>query len=311
MRPPKILTHYTENADIIWYHGDTLDFLATVPDNSVQLVVSSPPYNIGKEYESVQQSLETYIEGQQIVLEELYRVLKPEGSLCWQVGTYVKQREVFPLDIYYYQILKSVGFQLRNRVIWKFGHGLHAKHRFSGRYETLLWWTKTGDYKFNLDPLRIPQKEPTKRAYQGEKIGKLTSHPLGKNPSDVWQIITRDWEECVWDIPNVKSNHPEKTIHPCQFPIELAERCVLAFTDEGDRVLDPYAGVGSTIIAALLHERQAMGAEKEHKYSAIAKRRIDDLHRGVLAIRPIERPIFNPEIVADKGIPPPKQARKI
>src|SRR5262249_49329720 len=154
--------------------------------------------------------------------------------VCWQVGNFVEKGEIFPLDIFFYDIFKDAGFKLRNRVIWHFEHGLHATRRLSGRYETILVFSKTDDYKFRLDSVRVPAKYPGKRAFKGSKRGQPSGNPLGKNPSDVWSIVERDWDRLVWDVPNVKANHPEKTEHPCQFPVELVERCVLAFTDEGD-----------------------------------------------------------------------------
>ncbi|MEO0250535.1 MAG: site-specific DNA-methyltransferase, partial [candidate division WOR-3 bacterium] len=212
----------------------------------------------------------------------------------WQVGNFVEDGEVYPLDILYYPIFKRLGMKLRNRIIWKFGHGLHASKRFSGRYETILWFTKSDRYVFNLDAVRIPAKYPGKRHYKGPNRGKPSGHPLGKNPSDVWEIVVRDWEELVWDVPNVKSNHPEKTIHPCQFPIELVERCVLALTNEGDWVFDPYMGVGSALIAALMHNRRAMGCEKEAAYVEIARQRIEDYFNGTLRYRPLGKPVYQP-----------------
>jgi adenine-specific DNA-methyltransferase len=184
--------------------------------------------------------------------------------------------------------------KLRNRIVWKFGHGLHASRRFSGRYETILWFTKSDHYVFNLDAVRVPAKYPGKRHFKGPNKGKPSGNPLGKNPSDVWEILVRDWEELVWDIPNVKANHPEKTIHPCQFPIELVERSVLALTNEGDWVFDPYMGVGSALIAALMHDRRAMGCEKEAAYVEIARQRILDYFNGVLRYRPLGKPVYQP-----------------
>ena len=107
----------------------------------------------------------------------------------------------------------------------------------------MLWFTKTDSYTFNLDSVRVPSKYPGKTNYKpGKHYGLPSGNPLGKNPSDIWKIVQRDWESALWNIPNVKANHPEKTIHPCQFPIELVERCVLALTNKGDRVLDPFSG---------------------------------------------------------------------
>jgi DNA modification methylase len=157
-----------------------------------------------------------------------------------------------------------------------------------------LWFTKSDAYTFHLDPVRVPSKYPGKTHFKGKKRGQPSGNPLGKNPSDFWTVVVRDWETALWEIPNVKANHPEKTLHPCQFPIELVERCVLAFTSEGDRVLDPFSGVGSALLAALRHNRRAVGCEKEAQYIEIAKRRIADLHSGKLGYRPLGKPVHKP-----------------
>jgi len=285
--------NFRPEAEIVIFSGDVIDFLAQLPANSVTLIVTSPPYNLGKEYEN-RVAIEQYLRAQARVIAQLYRVLREDGSICWQVGNFVESGEVYPLDILYYPIFKELGMKLRNRIIWKFGHGLHASRRFSGRYETILWFTKSDHYVFNLDAVRIPAKYPGKRHFKGPNRGKPSGNPLGKNPSDVWEIVVQDWEELVWDIPNVKSNHPEKTIHPCQFPIELVERCVLALTNENDWVLDPYMGVGSALIAAVMHNRRALGCEKEAEYVAIARQRLLDYLNGTLRYRPLGKPVYQP-----------------
>ena len=290
---PSIKTKYDEDATVVLHHGDVSELLETLPERCVRLIVTSPPYNLGKEYER-RVSIEKYLDSQAQTIQQLYRVLADDGSICWQVGNYVENGEVYPLDIFYYRIFKDLGMQLRNRIIWRFGHGLHASRRFSGRYETLLWFTKDKSYVFNLDDVRIPAKYPGKRHYKGPKKGQISGNPKGKNPSDMWEIVVHDWDCEIWDIPNVKSNHPEKTIHPCQFPIELVERCVLALTNEGDWVMDPYAGVGSALIAAIKQNRSAMGAEKESEYVDIARTRIEALFNGTLPIRPIGKPVYQP-----------------
>ena len=205
--------------------ADNLDFMAGLGDESVQLVVTSPPYTLGKEYE--QNSGSSWADGlaeslsrQTRVAAEAMRVLAPSGSLCWQTGSTVRDGEIVPIDSLLYAGFKALGLKLRNRIIWHFGHGLHCSRRLSGRYEVVCWWTKGDDYKWNLDPIRVPSRNPRKRHFKGPNIGRLSGNPLGKNPAD------------VWDIPNVKHNHPEKTAHPCQFPLELAERLVLALTDQ-------------------------------------------------------------------------------
>lgn len=291
--PKKIADHFDPDADIVLYHGDVSDFVATVPDSSVSLIITSPPYNLGKEYEN-RVSIGRYLDAQAQIIAELYRMLKDNGSICWQVGNFVKNGEVYPLDILYYDIFKGLGLHLRNRIVWRFGHGLHASKRFSGRYETILWFTKSDDYVFNLDAVRVPSKYPGKRHYKGPKKGQLSGNPLGKNPSDVWEFLVEEWEAAWWDIPNVKSNHPEKTIHPCQYPIALVERCVLALTGERDWVFDPYVGVGTSLIAGIMHNRRVMGSEQESRYVNIARERLQAYFNGVLPYRPLGKPVYQP-----------------
>jgi DNA modification methylase len=289
----KIHTEFANDSRIVLHHGDSLEFLKTVPDNSINLIVTSPPYNIGKDYEE-KVALKTYLKNQEIIIKQLYTKLKNEGSVCWEVGNYVNNGEIYPLDIHFYDIFKGLGMKLRNRIVWHFGHGLHCKNRFSGRYETILWFTKTDNYVFNLDSIRVPAKYPGKRAYKGPNKGKLSGNPLGKNPSDVWKILENDWATAFWEFPNVKSNHPEKTIHPCQFPIELVERCILALTNKGDFILDPFCGVGTTLIAGLKHSRKVIGVDKELKYIKIAKQRILQFFDGSLKFRPLGKKLYQP-----------------
>lgn len=274
-------------------NGESQIVLKEFEDGKFDLIITSPPYNIGKSYET-KTSIETYLATQEEIIIELIRVLSDRGSICWQVGNYVNNGEIFPLDIYYYQIFKKYGLKLRNRIIWHFGHGLHASNRFSGRYETLLWFTKNDNYIFNLDSVRVKSKYPGKLHFKGPNKGKPSGNPLGKNPSDIWEILVQDWETCLWNIPNVKSNHPEKTIHQCQFPIELVDRCVLALTNTGSWVLDPFAGVGSTIISAIKNKRNGIGIEKEVDYCQIAEQRIKDFKEGKLKLRPMDKPIYVP-----------------
>ena len=283
----------------VYANEDALTFLKKQKNQSIDLIITSPPYNIGKEYETVT-SLREYLDNIKPILEEIVRVLSDKGSVCWETGNYVdtKTSEVYPLDFYYYEIFKEMGLKLRNRIVWHFGHGLQCEKRFSGRYETILWFTKTDKYTFNLDDVRIPSKYPGKKSYKGKNKGQLSGNPKGKNPEDVWNATVErlydDWEKMIWDIPNVKSQHPEKTIHPCQFPIELVERCVLALTDENDIVYDPFAGVGSSLIAALKNNRQAYGTELMQEYIDIGNERISQLEQGILKTRPIYQKIYEP-----------------
>lgn len=289
----KIADNWDEASDAILICGDSRIALKSIPDQSINLIITSPPYNIGKEYE-IKTQINDYLTAQKDIIKELVRILKNDGSVCWQVGNYVEKGEVFPLDIFYYEIFKNTGLKLRNRIIWHFGHGLHTTKRFSGRYETILWFTKTEKYTFNLDKVRVPSKYPGKKYYKGNKKGLFSGNPLGKNPSDVWQQLNEEWHSSFWEIPNVKANHPEKTFHPCQFPVELAERCILALTNESDWVLDPFAGVGSALLAALKNKRKTIGIEKECAYVEETKKRIKKLENGSLKLRPINKPIHQP-----------------
>lgn len=289
----EIHSEYHDDVEIVLKLGDTLKFLQTLPSNIISLAITSPPYNLGKEYEDPL-TLEEYYTLQEKVIIELIRVLKEDGSICWQVGNTIKNKEVYPLDILFYQIFKKHNLKLKNRIVWHYGHGLHEKMRFSGRYETILWFTKGDNYKFNLDDVRVPSKYPGKRHYKGPNKGKPSCNPKGKNPSDIWTFLKSEWDNEIWEFPNVKSAHPEKTVHPCQYPIELVERCVLAFTDENDIVLDPYCGVGSSLIAGLKNKRRVIGVDKENQYLEIAKQRIENYFSGSLKIRQMGKPIMVP-----------------
>lgn len=276
----KINTTFSVENNVTFYPGDCLDFLKQIPDNSIQLIITSPPYNIGKEYEK-KMDIKEYVSQQSQVIEECIRALKDEGSICWEIGNYVDNGEIIPLDILLYDCFKINGLKLRNRIIWHFGHGLHCSNRFSGRYETILWFTKANKYTFNLDNVRIPQKYPGKKHFKGPNVGKYSSNPKGKNPSD------------VWDIPNVKSNHVEKTCHPCQFPIALVQRLVLALSNEQDIVFDPFLGVGSTALAGIINKRKVIASEIVKKYYDIACERAKLAYEGRLKIRP-DKPIYEP-----------------
>jgi adenine-specific DNA-methyltransferase len=276
-----IANEFSLSESIVVFPGNCLDLLKSIPDESLQLVVTSPPYNIGKEYEKKLQ-LEVYLQQQARVIEECVRVLSPKGSICWQVGNYVDRGAIIPLDTVLYPIFSNLGLRMRNRIIWHFEHGLHCSRRFSGRYETIIWFTKSDDYIFNLDPVRVAQKYPGKKYFKGPKAGQYSCNPLGKNPGD------------LWIIPNVKNNHVEKTEHPCQFPVELIERLVLSLTNEGDWVLDPFLGTGTSIIAAIRHGRRGVGAETVPKYVELARQRIHQEIEGTLKTRPMDKPIYDP-----------------
>jgi len=285
VKPIRVFDVFDKSARAIVFPGSCLKLLEQIPDETLQLVVTSPPYNIGKSYET-RLSVDDYVAQQRDVIRECVRALKCTGSICWQIGNYVNAGEIIPLDTILYPIFRDLGLKMRNRIIWHFEHGLHCSRRFSGRYETIIWFTKTDDYTFNLDAVRVPQKYPGKKYFKGPKVGTYSCNPLGKNPGDLWVI------------PNVKSNHVEKTIHPCQFPVELVERLVLALTRPNDWVFDPFLGVGTAIVAAIRHGRRGAGSEIVSNYLQIARDRVMEESLGILRTRPMTRPVFDP---ADAG----------
>lgn len=274
-------SRFSLDSRVVIFPGDCRKLLTTIPDRTVSLVATSPPYNLGKEYED-SLDLSEYLAQQREVIRESVRVLRDDGSLCWQVGNYVENGAIIPIDALLYPICSELGLKLRNRIVWHFEHGLHCSRRLSGRYEVVLWFTKSDNYTFNLDPIRVPQKYPGKKYFKGPKAGQYSCNPLGKSPGD------------VWTIPNVKSNHVEKTEHPCQFPVELIERLVLSLTKPDEFVLDPFLGTGTSIIAAIRHGRRGIGAETLEKYQRIARERICAAAEGSLRIRPMNRPVFDP-----------------
>lgn len=272
------------------YNDDCLNLVKTLSDNSVSLIITSPPYCMKKAYENMDDDINTFNSNNEAIIKECIRVLKPGGSLCWQVGYHVNNNVTIPLDILIYNIVVQInqGLEdkhkliLRNRIVWSFGHGLNATLRFSGRHETILWFTKGNDYSFNLDCVRIPQKYPGKTHFKGDKKGQFSGNPLGKNPSD------------VWDIPNVNANHVEKTSHPCQFPVALVQRLILALTKEGDIVFDPYTGSGTTAVASYMNNRKFIGTEINEEYFNITIERIELAFNNNLRIRD-DKPVMSPD----------------
>ncbi len=283
----QIYNNYRESNKVTLHNGDCIELLKNLPDESVDLVVTSPPYCIGKAYEDPHDDIQTFRKQHTDIFQELYRVVKPGGSICWQVGYHISDKCVIPLDYIVYEIFTSLSesldhpLTLRNRIVWTFGHGLNSTTRFSGRHETILWFTKGVQTVFNLDAVRVPQKYPGKRSYCGPNKGKLSGNPLGKNPSD------------IWDIPNVKAKHVEKTTHPCQFPVAIPQRLIRALTLPDALVLDPFMGSGTTGVAALIEGRRFAGAEIKEEYYEISIERLNDAAEGKAKVRE-DRPVSEP-----------------
>jgi adenine-specific DNA-methyltransferase len=208
------------NPSATFFKGDVLAVLGKLSKARYDLIVTSPPYNIRKIYErSAKLTFDQYIEWLDSVIGALIDTLPKHGSICWQVGTFVKDGEAFPLDIHTYDSFKRRGMKLRNRIIWRFNFGLHSKKRFSGRYETILWFTKSDQHRFNLDPVRVPQLYPGKRhsKNKGKESGKPSGNPLGKNPSDYWEFSADEYfrNDPVWDmLEGIDWRNPVQTWRP-------------------------------------------------------------------------------------------------
>jgi adenine-specific DNA-methyltransferase len=288
MRKQKIYRRFSKENLITIHLGDCADLLKNIPDESVDLIITSPPYCMKKAYEDPKDDIQTFKEHHTRIFQDMYRVLAPGGSICWQVGYHISNANVIPLDYIVYELFTSKNdilpypLILRNRIIWTFGHGLNSTHRFSGRHETILWFTKGDKYTFFLDSVRVPQKYPGKRAYKGTNKGNLSGNPLGKNPSD------------IWEIPNVKAQHIEKTGHPCQFPVAIPQRLIRALVPNGGLVLDPFMGSGTTGVAAALEKVRFVGADLSKEYYEIAQKRINDALDGVIKIRE-DGPVIEPD----------------
>jgi adenine-specific DNA-methyltransferase len=277
-----IKARYKSSTAQVW-KADALEMLQRLKPGSISLIVSSPPYFMGKEYDR-SQSASDFLAQHNRLFPLLAKLLKPGGSICWQVGYHVQNNRIVPLDALVYSVTSHIPeLVLRNRIVWTFNHGAHCSQRLSGRHETIMWYTKGERYAFNLDAVRVPQRYPGKRHYKGPNRGYWSGNPLGKNPGD------------VWDIPNVKARHVEKTPHSCQFPAALVRRLVLALTKSGDTVLDPFLGSGTTCVVALSEHRNFVGCDVDSKYLRITRKRIDDLIGGRLALRP-DMPVRLPQL---------------
>jgi adenine-specific DNA-methyltransferase len=285
----KVTKKFSINNTATLYHGDCINLLNTIPNKSLQLVITSPPYNIGKNYER-RISLDEYFAFQKRVINLCIDKLSDRGSICWEVGNYVDNGSIIPLDILLHPIFSDRGLKLRNRIVWHFRHGLHASKRFSGRYEMILWYSKTDKYTFNLDDVRIAQKYPGKKHFKGKKKGEYSSNPLGMNPSDAW--IEPELTD-YWDIPNVKSNHIEKTIHPAQFPIAMIQRLIKALSNKNDIVFDPFMGSGTTTAAGIMIDRKVVGAETMKEYYDIAINRTKEAYKNIILYRE-DKPVYEP-----------------
>ncbi|OGY50992.1 MAG: modification methylase [Candidatus Buchananbacteria bacterium RIFCSPLOWO2_01_FULL_56_15] len=252
---------YFEIEDCLLYIGDCLNLMKKINSSFVDLTVTSPPYNIGKEYEEPM-PLKNYLDWCKDWILEIHRVTKGQGAFWLNIG-YLEIPEKGKAVPIPYLLWDKTPFYFIQEVIWNYGAGVAGRKFFSPRNEKLLWYVKNQEnYVFNLDDIRDKNvKYPNQK-----KNGKLKCNPLGKNPTDVWQI------------PKVTSganrSSKERMPHPAQFPIALIDRIVKVSSNPDGIVLDPFLGSGTSAIVALSNNRKFVGFEINEKYCDLAVERI-------------------------------------
>jgi len=252
---------YFETDSCVLFCGDSLILQKKIANMGIDAVITSPPYNIGKEYESIR-PLDEYIEWTTEWVNDSNNLLSPSGSLLLNLG-YVpieNRGRAIPLS---YLLWDKVPMYLNQEIVWNYSAGVACKNYLSPRNEKILWYVKNeGNYTFNLDSIR----DKNVKYPNSKRNGKPRVNSLGKNPSDVWEIAK------VTTGQNRSSE--ERTPHPAQFPTDLINRLVLGFTNEGNIVLDPFAGSGTTFESCLRNRRFCVGFEIMPEYCEIAKQRI-------------------------------------
>lgn len=240
------------------YQDDCLDRLSKIPDNSIDMVFADPPFNLKKKYNSYKDTLaiDTYIDWCESWLSELVRITKPTGSI------FVHN---IPKWLTYYATHLNKLAEFRNWIAWDamgmpLGKGLLPNH-----YGILYYVKDRKQSKFY--DIRYPHARSRKeniliKDYGGKKAG---LHPYGPLVSDVWT-----------DLHRIRHNK-RRDKHPCQLPIALLERMILMTTDEDDVILDPFAGTGTSLVAAKRLGRRYIGIELDPHYVAITQAHLDDI----------------------------------
>jgi adenine-specific DNA-methyltransferase len=269
---PRIVTAPTIQSFI---NADCIDAMRTMESGSVDLVVTSPPYNAGKEYET-DLSVEEYIQFAEHWIAHIPRLLTPTGALWLNVG-HIKpsETEAVPLTYLYYPLLVKHGLHVVQEVVWHFEGGLNYSRRFSHRTERWMWCVKDPtNYTFHLDDVRDHTLNVT---------ADNRNHHAGKNPTDYWRFER---------VVGGRGSSSEKTAHPCQFPVAMVERIVRACSSPGDVVLDCFGGSGTTA-AAYENGRGFISIEIDQQYDDIAR---DRLHK----LRPASQTMQNPKMTRAK-----------
>lgn len=244
---------------------DCMVAMDAMDESSIDLVVTSPPYNAKKDYES-NLSINSYTEFAEDWSSRIPRLLTPSGAFWLNVGyTKVSDTTTLPLCYLYYPILVKLGLHLVQEIVWHFEGGMAYKRRFSHRTERWQWWVKNpSDFVFNLDAVR----DATLNRTQDKR-----NNPLGKNPTDYWYYDR---------VVGGNGASSEKTMHPCQFPVPMIERIIKASSNAGQMVLDPFGGSGSTALAAYNLDRDFISIERDTVYHDAAQQRIENSDKAKL-----------------------------
>jgi len=226
--------------------GDALELLRAVDSESVDLIVADPPYNLGKNYSNNHdiKGFREYLQFSEAWLQEAHRVLAPHGTIYVFMG--------FRFISYLYDILdQRLGMYFNSWITWHYTQGMGKTKGFSPRHDDILMFTKTERFKFALDAVRVPQK------YYRER-----NNMAGANPGD------------VWSFSHVHYSNPEREDHPTQKPEALVARIVLASSEEGDLVVDPFFGSGTTLRVCQVLNRRCLGMELNPEFADRARRRL-------------------------------------
>lgn len=209
---------------------DCCDFLKTIPDNSIQLICIDPPYNLELAGWDIYGN---YIEWAAKWLDEAYRVLSKSGSLVIFGGIQFRDAKTGDLIDIIHHVRHNTHFKLVNTIIWHYKNGMSAHRYFANRHEEAIWLTKTNDYYFDLDSVRVPYSEEDLKLALKDKRLNPENTKKGKNPTN------------VWDISRLNGNSKERVGHPTQKPVEIIDRFVKALSYPGATVLDFFAGSGT------------------------------------------------------------------
>ena len=263
----KIGLPYYQNDKVLLYNCDSLEYLQKISENSINLTVTSPPYNIGKEYEKIM-DIEDYIEWSTKWLSYIPKILSKNGAFWLNLG-YVKYKNTAKALPLVYLLWNRIELFLIQEIVWNYGAGVAAKTFLSPRNEKWLWFVKDEEnYTFNLDKIR----DPNVLYPNSKKNGRLRCNTIGKNPSDVWQIAKV--------TSGMNRSSPERTTHPAQFPLDLINRIIMGFSNENEVVFDPFMGSGSTAISCVSNNRNVIGFEINKNYCEIQIDRIEKYYEN-------------------------------